>query len=407
MKTRISGNSMATIGEKEAYIEGVSIRDIVQKFGTPVFIYSENKIRENCSTFLQVFRKYLSNLLILYSYKANYFPQICEIITSEGIGAEIVTAFELDLALKLKVNPTIIHLGGVYLPDDTLKMALENNIGLISICSFTQLTNLGRLVKEMDKKQNIGLRIISPKHDRRIGIAPNKNNFDKVAEILSKNPDINLKALHSHYGTQIMESSIYKKNAEYILDAVSLIEEAGLKVDQLNLGGGFPEATIIKNRQLEIIGKDILEILKENGLENKEIVFEPGRYIIGDAGILLSKIIDVNFQDQRWIYVNAGTNICPIWSNSNFRFFCANKITESHNIPVNIAGPLPTYMDVLAKRTPFIENVEIDDTLMILNTGAYTQSWGTLFPFPLPPCILVKNGQLIKIRPEKDPSVIL
>ncbi|MFX0141051.1 MAG: diaminopimelate decarboxylase family protein [Candidatus Hodarchaeota archaeon] len=407
MKTKISGNPIATIRQNEAYIDGFSTKSIVKKFGTPVFIYSENKIRSNCVDFLQIFQKFFRNPLVLYSFKANYLPQICEIIKSEGIGAEIVTAFELELAIKLKFNPKHIHLGGVYLTDDTLKIALQNQVGLISVYSFTQLSNLIKLAKDIEKTQDIGVRIVSPKFDRRIGFVPTKENFLKITEILSKSDNLKLTTLHSHYGTQMMKPSIFKTNTKYILDAASLMEEAGVTVTQLNLGGGFPEATVINNVQLEKIGNDISQLLKEHGYQNIKIVFEPGRYIVGDAGILLAKVIDVNFQEQKWIYVDAGTNICPIWANSNLRFFCANKINLPHNIPINIAGPLPTYMDVLAKKTPFIKNVELNDTLMILNVGAYNLSWGTLFPFPQPPCAIIKDNQLIEIRSQKNPSFIL
>lgn len=407
MKTRISGNPIITIRMNEAYIDGFSTTKIVEKFDTPVFVYSEKRIRENCSNFLQKFQQYFSNLMVLYSYKANYLPQICEIIKSEGIGAETVTAFELELAIKLKVNPEKIHLGGVYLPNETLELALESNIGLISVCSFTQLLNLGDLLKNKDRYQAIGLQIVSPKFDSRIGFVPSKENFNKIAEILSKNPNLKLEALNSHYGTQIMKSSIYKKNIQYLLDAAAMVEQIGIDFDQINLGGGFPEASIIKDRQFEAIGERIKQLLDERGWQNKKIVFEPGRYIVGDAGILLTKVIDVNFENQKWIYVNAGTNICPILANSNTRFYCANKINQPNKVPINIAGPLPTSMDILSKNIPFVENIEINDILMILNAGAYFITWGTPFPFPQPPHILIRDDQLIEIRSRKEPSYIL
>ncbi|NVM02917.1 MAG: alanine racemase [Candidatus Helarchaeota archaeon] len=407
MKTKISGNPIATIRQNEAYIDGFSTKNLVKKFGTPLFVYSENKIRSNCSNFSQIFKKLFPNLLVLYSFKANYLPQICEIIKSEEIGAETVTSFELESAIKLRFDPKKIHLGGVYLPEDILKIAFRNGIGLISICSLTQLNTLIKLTEDIDKTQNIGIRIVSPKFDRRIGFAPNKETFMRIIDSISKSPNLKLTTLHSHYGTQMMEPSIFSNNAKYILDAASLMEEAGVNVSQLNLGGGFPEATIMNNIQLEKIGKDISQFMRERGYLNLEIVFEPGRYIVGDAGILLASVIDLNFQNQRWIYLDAGTNICPIWANSNLRFFCANKISSPHNLPINIAGPLPTYMDVLAKKTPFIKNVEINDTLIILNVGAYNLSWGTLFPFSQPPYVLIKNNQLVEIRPRKNPSFIL
>ncbi|MFX1450676.1 MAG: diaminopimelate decarboxylase family protein [Promethearchaeota archaeon] len=406
MKTKISGNPIATIRQNEAYFDGFSTNNLVKEYGTPLFVYSENKIRANCGNFIQIFQKYFPNLQVLYSFKANYLPHICEIIQSEKVGAETVTNFELELAIKLKFDTKKIHLGGVYLPDDTLKIALKNRIGLISICSFTQLSNLIKLEKDIDSPQNIGIRIVSPKFDRRIGLTPNKENFLKILDLLSKSSNLKLTTLHSHYGTQIMKPLIFINNTKYILDALSLIEDAGGFVTQLNLGGGFPEATVINNNQLEEIGTDILQLLKERGYEKLKIVFEPGRYIIGDAGILLTKVIDIDSQNQKWIYVDAGTNICPIWANSNLRFFCSNKVNQPLNTPRNIAGPLPTYMDVLAKNTPFIKNVEINDIIMILNVGAYNLSWGTLFPFPQPPCVLITNNQLVEIRPQKNPSFI-
>ncbi|MHA1376820.1 MAG: diaminopimelate decarboxylase family protein [Candidatus Helarchaeota archaeon] len=407
MKTKISGNPVATIRLNEAYIDGFSSKNIVKKYGTPVFIYSENKIRMNCSNFLKIFKKYFKNFVALYSFKANYIPQICDIIKSEGIGAETVTNFELELALKLKINSEIIQLGGVYLPDGTFKLALENHIGLISLCSYNQVYRLGNLSRDINKPQTIGLRIISPKYDRRIGINPIKDNLKKIIDLILKFPNLELNTIHSHYGTQNIVPSVYEENAKYLLLIADLLEQFGITVDQINMGGGFPEATIFTNKQLNETGQRILDVLKEKGWENKKIIFEPGRYLIGDAGILLSKVIDIKFETEKWIFLDAGTNICPISSNSNYRFFCANKIDRPNESYLNIAGPLPTQMDVITKRTPFIKNVEIGDIIMILNAGAYNLSWGTLFPFPQPPIILIEENQLNEIRARKSPSFIL
>ncbi len=407
MKTRIAGNPMATIRENVAFIEGVSIKDIVKKFGTPVFIYSENKIRNNCSNFIQILQKHFSSMLVLYSYKANFLPRICEIINSEGIGAEVVTSFELELALKSKVLPKKIHLGGVYLPDEALTLALKNKIGLISAVSLTQISKIGELTKKLDQKLSIGLRIVSPKFDRRIGFTPSAENFKKIVEILSKYPNLKATTLHSHYGTQNMKSSNYLDNANYLMNVMSTLEKFGIDIKAINLGGGFPETTTMTNSQLEDIGSGISGILKEAGWQDKQIIFEPGRYIVGDAGMLLTKVIDVKHEKEQWVYVDAGTNNCPIWANNNLRIFCANKISQPNITHVNIAGPLPTYMDVLAKRTPFIEKVEVDDILMILNVGAYNLSWGTFFSFPQPPFILIKDAEMIELRARKHPSFIL
>ncbi|MHA1386337.1 MAG: diaminopimelate decarboxylase family protein [Candidatus Helarchaeota archaeon] len=407
MKTKISGNPIATIRLDEAFIDGFSAKNIVKEYDTPVFVYSENKIRMNCSKFLKIFNKYFNNLLVIYSFKANYLPQICDVIKAEGIGAETVTKFELESAIKLNFDPEKIQLGGVYLPDNTLKRALEKKIGLISLCSYNQLSNLGKLSASINGPQTIGLRIISPKYDRRIGLNPTKENIKKFVDLTSKFQNLKLNTLHSHYGTQNMDPSIYRENVKYLIKASNLMEQFGVTIDRLNLGGGFPEASIFTDKQMNEVGQGILDILKESGWEYKKIIFEPGRYIIGDAGILLTRVIDIKTEEEKWIFTDAGTNNCPISSNSNYRFFCANKINQPNESYLNIAGPLPTQMDVIAKKTPFIKNVEIDDIIMVLNVGAYNLSWGTLFPFPQPPFILIKENQLKEIRPRKNPSFVL
>jgi diaminopimelate decarboxylase len=187
----------------------------------------------------------------------------------------------------------------------------------------------------------------------------------------------------------------FTKNAEILIEAFKKLNNSGLKIENINFGGGFPEAVIMPKSQLEIIFNEIYSLLESCDLRYKKVYFEPGRYLVGDAGILIADVIDNTH--NRWIFLNVGNNICPKFSRSSFRFYNASKIDQAHKYKTSIGGIIPTDQDVLAKNYFLNENIEIGDRILITNTGAYTLTFSNRFPYELPPIFLIKDNRVEKI----------
>ena len=181
----------------------------------------------------------------------------------------------------------------------------------------------------------------------------------------------------------------FKSNIEAITNNIKLLSKSGMRIDNINLGGGFPEATVMPKDQLKNIAKLIKLELKQLEIKYKKIYFEPGRYFIGDAGLFISKVVKVN--DNRWIFLNIGNNICPKFARCSLRFYNASQINKPHKYKTSIAGIIPTDQDVLAKDYFFTENLTKGDKVLVTNTGAYCLTFSNRFPYLLPNILLINN----------------
>jgi diaminopimelate decarboxylase len=227
-----------------------------------------------------------------------------------------------------------------------------------------------------------------------LGFSGTREVISEIIDVLGKSENFLLTTLQLHIGTQL-DDQIFRDGVEYLISIANQFEQMGISVSQLDFGGGFPEASKITEEELDNLFLLLYESLKERGWENAISIFEPGRYLIGDAGLLLTQIINLfEVEGERWIMLNTGTHHCSKFSNSKFRYELIDHMSEPHDTPISIAGCLPTDMDVFGKRYPFVKSVKKGDHLAILNAGAYTLSWSTRFSFPFPPMILVKNDQI-------------
>ena len=185
----------------------------------------------------------------------------------------------------------------------------------------------------------------------------------------------------------------FEQNIKTIISNLKLLLENKIFIENINLGGGFPEATVMKRDQLIKIARMIKDCFKKSSLVLPNISFEPGRYFVGDAGLFLSKIIRVS--EDRWIFIDIGNHICPKFAKCSLRFYNASLIDEPHKYKTSIAGIVPTDQDVLAKNYFFTQKLREEDNVIITNTGAYCLTFSNRFPYVLPTIILVK-GETVK-----------
>jgi diaminopimelate decarboxylase len=187
----------------------------------------------------------------------------------------------------------------------------------------------------------------------------------------------------------------FKKNLINVLEKIKILVKAGLKIENINLGGGFPEAAVMPEHQLIEIAKKIKLILTSFDIKFNNIYFEPGRYFVGDAGIFIAKIIKV-YKD-RWIFLNIGNHICPKFAKASLRFYNITRINDPHKYKASIAGIVPTDQDVLAKNYFFTKELEEGDFVMITNVGAYCLTFSNRFPYLLPEISLIEDGNITQI----------
>ncbi|TFG22216.1 MAG: hypothetical protein EU532_14600 [Promethearchaeota archaeon] len=397
----ISGNRYIRKQGNIVYFDNIEVEKILKFSKTPLLIFLEARIRDNIRTFKSAAERIFKDPSIFYSFKANYLYDICKIIKSEGIGAEIVSLPELDLAISLGYPPNKIIAGGPYLDNKFIEQCIINNIEEIVVYTIKDIERINEIAKNHNKIQNLCLRINSQKYDTRLGTKLLGHELNQIRLYQKKCTNIQFRTILSHYSTQMNSVNQFTKNAEILIKAFNKLYNSDVEIKNINFGGGFPEAAIMPKSQLELILSRLYKILYDEGIEYEKIYFEPGRFLVGDAGIFIAEI--VNKTEDRWIFLNIGNNICPKFSRSSFRFYNASKIDHPHKYKTSIAGIIPTDQDVLAKNYFFNDDIEIGDKVLITNVGAYTLTFSNRFPYELPSILLVNGLKTSKIfDPKRD-----
>jgi len=397
---KISGNPYINKKEGELLIDNILLKEVLQTYTTPLIIFLENRVRNNINTFNKVFKAVINNYQCFYSFKANFLPEICNIVQSEGLGAELIGLPELKLALKLRFPPDKIIVGGPYLPQDLIEKCVQEKIKEIVVYNMNDLIQINSIAKKSQTIQDICLRINTQKFGSKLGIFLNHSNVIKLKKIINESKNLRITTLLSHYSTQMNNFELFEKNVNILLDNIKILFDAGIKIENINLGGGFPEAVIMPENQLRELATRIDFLISNFELSFKNIYFEPGRYLVGDAGLLIAKIVKVT--DDRWIFLNIGNHICPKFAKSSMRFYNATRIEEPHKFKTSIAGIMPTDQDVLAKDYFFTNDLEEGNFVIITNVGAYNLTFSNRFPYLLPNIILVKDKTATNIF---NPSV--
>ena len=392
---KISGNPYLNKKEGALLVDNILLNEILKTYTTPLMIFLENRVRNNINTFRKVFKSVFNNFQCFYSFKANFLPEICNIVQSEGLGAELIGLPELKLALKLQFPPNKIIVGGPYLPQDLIEKCIQENIKEIVVYNMNDLIRINSIAKKSQKIQDLCLRINTQKYGSKLGIFLNHSNVIKLKKIINECENLKVTTLLSHYSTQMNNFELFKKNINTLLDNTKILSDAGIKIENLNLGGGFPEAVIMPENQLKEIAAKIKSIISKHELNFNNIYFEPGRYFVGDAGLLIATVIKVT--DDRWIFLNIGNHICPKFAKSSLRYYNATRIGEPHKFKTSIAGIMPTDQDVLAKDYFFTSDLKEGDIVIVTNVGAYNLTFSNRFPYLLPNIILVKDKTVTNI----------
>jgi len=363
--------------KKHFYIENVSTERIAKKYGTPSYVYSHNKIKDNINNFKKYFKTI--NPLICFSVKSNSNLKILSIINKLGLGADVVSKGELMRALKAGIKPNKIVFSGVGKTIDELKFAVSKKILLINAESENEIIEIERIAKKNKKKINIGIRL-NPNTDaetlKKISTGKKENKFGltrkKFLELLNKYKDsnfIDIICLSVHIGSQITNHSPYKN----MLNVVNkTIQQSKYKFKYIDLGGGMGIQYEKNSNKLDYLkyNKLIKSFLKKN---NTKIIFEPGRSIIGNTGCLISKITYIKQTNSKnFVILDSAMNdmIRSALYGAKHRIIPSKlnrkKISKKHEFVGPICESTDKFLTV-----PNYQEISQRDIVIICDVGAY------------------------------------
>lgn len=396
-------------------IGGCDTVALANKYKTPLYVIDEELLRQNCRTFYNGFKKEYKNNEVIYASKAFMTIAICKIIEEEGLGLDIVSGGELYTALKADFPTERIYFHGNNKSKEELIMALENNIGCIIVDNWHELNMLNEIAAYMNKKPKIFIRV-SP------GVEAHTHEYVKTGQIDSKfgfplfNGDalnaikfalklenINLSGLHCHIGSQIFDSESYIAEIEIMMNFLKKVKETtGWEVSELDLGGGFGISYVDDDdpEPINQIAEDIITAVNKYALlmniKVPNIIVEPGRSIIGNAGTTLytvGAIKDIP-EIRKYVSVDGGMsdNIRTALYGAKYNAIIANKARNINCEKVSIAGKCCESGDMLIWDA-ILPKLEYGDILAVTSTGAYNYSMASNYNrLPRPGAVLVYNG---------------
>ena len=391
------------------FVEKLSIKNILKKNKTPFYIYSENQIAFNFLKFANTFKK--TDPLICFAAKSNSNLNILRVLGKLGAGADVVSGGELLKALKAGIRPNKIVFSGVGKTEEELKIAINKKILLINCESESEAKLVNNLSKKLRKKVSIGFRLnpnIDAKTHKNIstGKAENKfglsiKNFKVFLKTVKTFKNVKLEALSVHIGSQILNDTPFRKT----LNVMSkLIKELKLNLKYVDLGGGFGINYTDKERPINLSKYSKLVHNFSKKL-NCKIIFEPGRSIIGNTGLLISKIQFIKKgANKNFIILDAGMNdfMRPALYEAFHKIIPISKKSSRMKGKIEFVGPIceTTCKFGIYKNYPKINENEF---VAITNVGAYGSSLSSNYNTrPLVAEILINKNKLRYIRKKQN-----
>ncbi len=387
------------------YFDGFNVDFLTRKFPTPIYCYSLKKINENISNLKDHFRKI--NPLICFAVKANPNISILKEIKKSNLGADVVSIGELMKVIKAGINPQKIVFSGVGKTSAEIEYAINKKILLINAESKSEILEIERIAREKKKIIDIGIRlnpntdaktlsqISTGKKENKFGVDP--KIFLKLVKYLKNSKNLNLKCLSVHIGSQILNHQPYQK----MLNVVErIIKKSKYNFEYIDLGGGMGIDYSHKNSKLNLkkYSQGIQKFLKRN---KSKIIFEPGRSIVGNAAILITKIIYIKKGYKKdFIILDAAMNdlIRPALYGAKHKIIPSKKNKKILKKIIEFVGPICESTDRFATVKKF-QKLNESDSVVICDVGAYGTSLASNYnvrPNPIEIMIKGSNIQVIK-----------
>jgi diaminopimelate decarboxylase len=396
-------------------IDGIAVTDLVEKFGSPLFVISEKKIRQNQRNAVRIFKTRYPKVQFAWSYKTNYLSAVCSVFHQENSWAEVVSEFEYDKARKLGIKGENIIFNGPDKSRNALLKAIKEK-AKIHIDHFDELYEIIELCDTEKLKAKVAIRInmdvgVYPKWDRFGFNYENGESWQAIKRIVT-NKNLELIGLHTHIGTYMMSTEAYRIAASKLAGlARSIKEQFDIVLEYIDLGGGFASHNTLLGQYLpaeevipsiEQFAEAISSGLFELNFKNDELpllILETGRALIDDAGFLISSVLaNKRLSDgKKALIIDAGVNILFTG------FWYKHKITPAqdsglHTEESAIFGPLCMNIDVV-RESITLPLLKKGDKIVIEYVGAYDMTQWMQFITLRPNVVMImEDGSVELIR---------
>ncbi len=399
-------------------IAGFDACELANKYGTPLYIMNEEHIRNQCRKLRSAMDRYFPDGRVMFASKAFMNKAMCRIALDEGLGLDVVSGGELFTALSAGADPKLLELHGNNKTIQEIEMAIRNNIYRIIIDGFDEIQRIKEVAQKLNKKHipvSIRIRPGIEAHtfdavqtanlDCKFGFNISSGEAMMAAEALANDDTFEFCGIHCHIGSQIFEESPFKVLCGHFVDFASDFKNStGIIIKDFNFGGGYGvwykdgDRPCELENYIKVLAETLTELCKKENYPIPHVTIEPGRSIVGEAGVTLYTVGGVKDIPNIRNYVSVDGGMfdnprCALYG-SEYTAFCANKADEDHCKKVTVAGKCCESGDIVTHNALLPESITRDDIIAILSTGAYNYSMASNYNRnAVPPVVLVGYGR--------------
>ena len=404
-----------TVENGELNISGVGVSKLKAQYGTPLYVYDENMLVNQCRTFINNFKSSKLNTEVLYASKAFSCLEVLRIASREGLGVDVVSLGEIHTAYKAGYDMRRAYFHGNNKTCEELQYALEVGVGTIVIDNDYEYEMINEIVRESGNTVDVLLRINTgidahtheyiktAKDDSKFGYSVyDETIYDLIADINNQS-NLNFVGFHSHIGSQIFEKNSFFEAVKVVMEFTRRVQERlGLTISVLNLGGGFGVYYTEEDRPFELAEflREYIEVVEREsdnfGLDLTKVVIEPGRSLTCNAGSTLYSVggVKKTFAGREYVFVDGGMADNPRYAlyKAKYEAMLANKMNQEADTTYTVAGKCCESGDMLVMDAK-LPKAEQGDLLLVSSTGAYNYSMSSNYNrLPKLPVVFVKDG---------------
>lgn len=395
---------------------GVDLSSLLERFGSPLHVVDAARLASNAARFRA------GGAEVYYSYKTNPVPGALRLLYANGLGAEVVSEYELWLALRLGVEPRRIVYNGPAKSDQSIALAVDRGVGLLNVNARAELARVAAIARARNKRATVGVRVVPPgcvggQFGERIDTGAALSAF---REALS-HPELHVVAVHAHYNGRI---ATRERLDEYLSSLFAFADELrarlGLDLEILDLGGNLSCPTTrrlsARDKRLAVtfgcepsapsmsatlsiddyVARVAARVKGHFGVRAPRLFLEPGRTMTGDAQVLLCRVASLGGQvgaGLRWAVLDAGVNVAEAVRGEHHQLFPLAPRAGARPRLYRLVGPSCTLDDQLYPAWTLPE-LAVGDGLAIMDSGAYFVPYSTRFSFPRPAVAAIAGGQV-------------
>lgn len=402
----------------DLYFGGHSCTALAKKYGTPLYLMDEESIRSSCRQYVNAIREsFGKGSMAIYASKAASFKRIYEIVNEEGMGADVVSLGEIYTALKAGFPMERAFFQGNNKTDEDIRLAIKAKVGYFVCDNAEEVEAIDTIAGELGVTQKILLRLtpgIDPhtyaavatgRVDSKFGTAIETGQAEEITLLALSKKNILLEGFHCHVGSMVFDSSTFMRSAEIMLEFIADMKNMhGYTAKILDLGGGYGVRYVESQPKMSIsdniaqTAQFIEAKCRELGISRPDIIFEPGRSIVADAGMTLYTAGTVKKIPgyKNYVSVDGGMTDNPRYAlyQSLYTVVTANKPEPKETIRCDLVGRCCESGDIIQPNIDFPADIQRGDIVAVLTTGAYNYSMASNYNrIPRPPVVMLNGDE--------------